>query len=226
MKMAMCLTLREVRRRSRRGENFEPFTNGEEEEEEIHEKKRRRSCKSRQKEEEKDEGRGEGGSSGPEQEEEEEEEGEVYDLPGQKRHPPDERDPLRIFYETLYQRLPGSEMAALWMMESGLLPLEEAKKVYKKKQKLKSPIKAVASLKRSVDSVTVEKAKAKHHDHSLSSPALSVKKSVVVESKSVSKCKESSKRKSRDGDGDTWENERDDDFHLAKKKTKKLNDGT
>ncbi|KAJ8631561.1 hypothetical protein MRB53_024884 [Persea americana] len=38
----------------------------------------------------------------------------VYDLPGQKHDPPEERDPLRIFYETLYQQLPSSEMAAFW----------------------------------------------------------------------------------------------------------------
>ncbi|KAK8359069.1 hypothetical protein E1A91_A05G368700v1 [Gossypium mustelinum] len=35
----------------------------------------------------------------------------VYDLPGQKRDPPEERDPLRIFYETMYQQIPHSEMA-------------------------------------------------------------------------------------------------------------------
>ncbi|KAF0910612.1 hypothetical protein E2562_003044 [Oryza meyeriana var. granulata] len=30
----------------------------------------------------------------------------VYDLPGQKHDPPPERDPLRIFYESLYQQVP------------------------------------------------------------------------------------------------------------------------
>ncbi|KAJ0479009.1 hypothetical protein HanRHA438_Chr13g0577841 [Helianthus annuus] len=38
----------------------------------------------------------------------------VYDLPGQKRDPPEERDPLRIFYESLYSQIPTSEMAAIW----------------------------------------------------------------------------------------------------------------
>eukprot|EP00262_Sarcandra_glabra_P017413 TRINITY_DN5969_c0_g4_i2.p1 TRINITY_DN5969_c0_g4~~TRINITY_DN5969_c0_g4_i2.p1 ORF type:complete len:233 (-),score=70.70 TRINITY_DN5969_c0_g4_i2:121-777(-) len=38
----------------------------------------------------------------------------VYDLPGQKHDPPEQRDPLRIFYETLYQQLPHSEMTAFW----------------------------------------------------------------------------------------------------------------
>lgn len=68
----------------------------------------------------------------------------MYDLPGQKRDSPEEvsfslflrisnkkfvlgflkllicleldlqRDPLRIFYETLYNQVPSSEMAAIW----------------------------------------------------------------------------------------------------------------
>ncbi|XP_052886167.1 uncharacterized protein LOC108469635 isoform X1 [Gossypium arboreum] len=41
----------------------------------------------------------------------------VYDLPGQKRDPPEERDPLRIFYETMYQQIPHSEMAQFWSKE-------------------------------------------------------------------------------------------------------------
>ncbi|XP_043714039.1 translation initiation factor IF-2-like [Telopea speciosissima] len=143
----------------------------------------------------------------------------VFDLPGQKRVPPEERDPLRIFYETLYQQLPKSEMAAFWMMESGLLPLQEAKKVYEKKlkrnqeQKLRSPVKAIASVKKTVNSVTVKKAKAS------TSPASSAKKKSVVESKTVSTTtvsKKSNKRKSRDDDSDIS----DDDFVLAKKKKK------
>ncbi|KAG2304342.1 hypothetical protein Bca52824_032993 [Brassica carinata] len=38
----------------------------------------------------------------------------VYDLPGQKRDQPDERDPLSIFYETLRKQLPTSEIAKIW----------------------------------------------------------------------------------------------------------------
>ncbi|XP_072964823.1 uncharacterized protein [Typha angustifolia] len=74
----------------------------------------------------------------------------VYSLPGQKHDSPDERDPLRIFFEVLYRQLPDNEMAASWMMEWGLLPLEVAKKVYEKKvegnlkpQQLDSPVKMV-----------------------------------------------------------------------------------
>ncbi|KAJ8762240.1 hypothetical protein K2173_007396 [Erythroxylum novogranatense] len=72
----------------------------------------------------------------------------VYDLPGQKRDTPEERDPLRIFYETLYKHVPNSEMAQIWMMESGLLPREEAKILHEKRRKndqnkLSSPLKAI-----------------------------------------------------------------------------------
>ncbi|KAG8485607.1 hypothetical protein CXB51_018979 [Gossypium anomalum] len=38
-------------------------------------------------------------------------ENKVYDLPGQKKDPRKERDPLQIFYETMYQQIPHSEMA-------------------------------------------------------------------------------------------------------------------
>ncbi|XP_021906466.1 uncharacterized protein LOC110821064 isoform X2 [Carica papaya] len=35
----------------------------------------------------------------------------VYSLPGQKYDPPEEREPLRIFYESLSKQIPESEMA-------------------------------------------------------------------------------------------------------------------
>ncbi|KAK1362304.1 transcriptional regulator ATRX-like [Heracleum sosnowskyi] len=82
-----------------------------------------------------------------------------FTLPGQKRDPPDERDPLRIFYQTLYEQVPTSEMAAFWMMESGLLPFEKAYEVFQKKlqmkqqQKLASPMKAVVTVKKESGSV-------------------------------------------------------------------------
>jgi len=59
----------------------------------------------------------------------------VYSLPGQKHDPPEERDPLRIFYESLYEQIATSEMATIWMMEHGLLPPEKAKKAYERKQR-------------------------------------------------------------------------------------------
>lgn len=44
----------------------------------------------------------------------------VYDLPGQKHDPPEERDALRIFYSTLREQIPESEMAEIWWV---FLPL-------------------------------------------------------------------------------------------------------
>ncbi|KAH7433330.1 hypothetical protein KP509_07G064100 [Ceratopteris richardii] len=60
----------------------------------------------------------------------------VYELPGQKHDPPEERDPLRIFYESLYRQNPKSEMAQIWMMEHGLLSPEAAKKALERKKKI------------------------------------------------------------------------------------------
>ncbi|KAG7029719.1 hypothetical protein SDJN02_08061 [Cucurbita argyrosperma subsp. argyrosperma] len=57
----------------------------------------------------------------------------VYNLPGQKCDPPEEREPLRIFYESLSKQIPASEMAEFWMMEHGMLSPEKAKKAYEKK---------------------------------------------------------------------------------------------
>lgn len=94
----------------------------------------------------------------------------VYDLPGQKHDPPDERDPLRIFYESLYEQNPKSEMAEIWMMEHGLLKLDAAKKAFERKkknqlsQKMGSPVKpsknvVVKSEKTSSKIVTVKSEK-------------------------------------------------------------------
>ncbi|GMH39037.1 hypothetical protein BSKO_06935 [Bryopsis sp. KO-2023] len=44
----------------------------------------------------------------------------VYDLPGQKREAPPERDSLREFYTTLRVQRPESEMALKWCVEHGL----------------------------------------------------------------------------------------------------------
>uniref|UniRef100_A0A5B6YN60 Uncharacterized protein n=1 Tax=Davidia involucrata TaxID=16924 RepID=A0A5B6YN60_DAVIN len=58
----------------------------------------------------------------------------VYTLPGQKYDVPEEREPLRIFYESLSEQIPSSEIAEFWMMEHGLLSPKRAKKAYEKKQ--------------------------------------------------------------------------------------------
>ncbi|XP_051136842.1 uncharacterized protein LOC127255380 [Andrographis paniculata] len=59
----------------------------------------------------------------------------VYSLPGQKFDIPEEREPLRIFYESLSKQIPSSEMAEFWLMEHGILSPERAKKAYEKKQR-------------------------------------------------------------------------------------------
>ncbi|KAK3019908.1 hypothetical protein RJ639_004003 [Escallonia herrerae] len=38
----------------------------------------------------------------------------VYTLPGQKFDVPEEREPLRMFYESLSKQIPSSEMAEFW----------------------------------------------------------------------------------------------------------------
>ncbi|XP_068643422.1 uncharacterized protein [Aristolochia californica] len=58
-----------------------------------------------------------------------------YKLPGQRYDTPEEREPLRIFYESLSSQMPSSEMAEFWMMEHGLLSPERAKRAFEKKQK-------------------------------------------------------------------------------------------
>ncbi len=49
-----------------------------------------------------------------------------FDLPGQTKATPEENDPLRIFYESLYNQKPSSKMAEQYCLEHGLLSLEKA----------------------------------------------------------------------------------------------------
>lgn len=65
----------------------------------------------------------------------------VYSLIGQKFDPPEEREPLRIFYESLSKQIPTSEMAEFWLMEHGLLSPERAKKAYERKQRKQKQLK-------------------------------------------------------------------------------------
>ncbi|XP_057442888.1 uncharacterized protein LOC130734467 [Lotus japonicus] len=46
-----------------------------------------------------------------------------------------QKEPLRIFYESLSKQIPPSEMAEFWLMQHGLLPSERAKKAFDKKQR-------------------------------------------------------------------------------------------
>ncbi|XP_038897144.1 uncharacterized protein LOC120085300 [Benincasa hispida] len=138
----------------------------------------------------------------------------VYDLPGQKRDPPEERDPLRIFYETLHNQIPHSEMAQFWMMESGLLSKEEAKKVFEKKQKkaplqkLSSPLKTVSAVKSVTKTAIVKK--------TVQSSSVSSDKTTKVDSKVMTKL--SKKRKSKD---ESSEDDSDDDFIISRSIKKK-----
>eukprot|EP00253_Pinus_taeda_P034435 PITA_34435 len=75
----------------------------------------------------------------------------VYILPGQKYDPPEERDPLRIFYSSLHRQIPCSEMAQNWMMEHGLLSPDMAKQVYEKKLKKQAQTKASTKASRKND---------------------------------------------------------------------------
>ncbi|KAI3863608.1 hypothetical protein MKX03_031659 [Papaver bracteatum] len=146
----------------------------------------------------------------------------VYDLPGQKRDPPEERDPLRIFYESLYEQRPDSEMAALWMMECGLFPVDEAKKVYEQKNKNQaqrkiimssSPIKA-ASVTKSANSTVKRITKT-----TTTTTSSSAKKKPVPEPKTTPKQSASKKRKVDDRSSD---DDDDSDFEtLSNRMTKK-----
>ncbi|CAJ2674699.1 uncharacterized protein LOC123893372 [Trifolium pratense] len=84
----------------------------------------------------------------------------AYSLPGQKHDPPEERDPLRIFYESLSKQIPTSEMAEFWLMEHGMLSPERAKKAFEKKQRKQKELRIGAPLKPSTTTETSNKQKA------------------------------------------------------------------
>ncbi|GAU24980.1 hypothetical protein TSUD_312150 [Trifolium subterraneum] len=126
----------------------------------------------------------------------------VYDLPGQKRDPPEERDPLRIFYESLHEQIPTSEMAQIWLMESGLLPKEVAKKVFEKKQKKAMQQKVTSSVKAGTPMregpnrcITVKKA-------SSTTPNSSAKKKTTNSKSKPTKKRKSESISSEDDDSD------------------------
>ncbi|CAI5525360.1 unnamed protein product [Closterium sp. Naga37s-1] len=82
----------------------------------------------------------------------------VFDLPGQLREAPEENEPLRIFYESLYNQLPDSEMAQIWMMEHGLLDEDEARRVLVIKQRRGSGRSAPAASPASARAATAVRA--------------------------------------------------------------------
>ncbi|KAK9839457.1 hypothetical protein WJX81_003542 [Elliptochloris bilobata] len=69
----------------------------------------------------------------------------VYDMPGQTKPTPDELDPLRKFYTSTLEQLPGSEMAKRWLLQHGLLLREEAEELVGSQKSLKSPGKSPAA---------------------------------------------------------------------------------
>ncbi|KAL9269317.1 hypothetical protein AKJ16_DCAP08952 [Drosera capensis] len=94
----------------------------------------------------------------------------VYTLPGQRCDPPEERDPLRIFYSSLSEQIPSSEMAEFWLMDHGLLSPERAKRAYEKKQRrqkqnrLGTPIKSPPPPPRKPDTSIKQKQALKNGD--------------------------------------------------------------
>ncbi|XWS26341.1 hypothetical protein CRYUN_Cryun26dG0024000 [Craigia yunnanensis] len=86
----------------------------------------------------------------------------VYTLPGQKHDPPEEREPLRIFYESLSKQIPTSEMAEFWMMEHGLLSLEKARKAHEKKQRRQKQLRTGTPIKSSKQSSKPESLQKQH----------------------------------------------------------------
>ncbi|KAG6391240.1 hypothetical protein SASPL_148993 [Salvia splendens] len=71
----------------------------------------------------------------------------VYSLAGQKFDVPEEREPLRIFYESLSKQIPSSEMAEFWLMEHGMLSPERSRKAYEKKQRKQKQIRSGTPIK-------------------------------------------------------------------------------
>ncbi|XVF35442.1 hypothetical protein REPUB_Repub18cG0146400 [Reevesia pubescens] len=119
----------------------------------------------------------------------------VYTLPGQKHDPPEEREPLRIFYESLSKQIPTSEMAEFWMMEHGLLSPEKARKAYEKKQRRQKQLRNGTPIKSSKPS---------------SKPESSQKQQLTLKNGDV----KAKKRINNDIDDD------DDDFILSPKRRK------
>ena len=59
----------------------------------------------------------------------------VFQMPGQSMATPVEKDSARVFYGSLRQQIPGSAMAEVWLYKRGLLPLEDAQRIFDSKKK-------------------------------------------------------------------------------------------
>ncbi|XP_020230484.1 uncharacterized protein LOC109811220 [Cajanus cajan] len=80
----------------------------------------------------------------------------VYSLPGQKHDPPEQKEPLRVFYESLSKQIPTSEMAEFWLMEYGMLSPDRAKRAFEKKQRKQKEIRTGTPVKPSKPSTKTE----------------------------------------------------------------------
>ncbi|XP_055833866.1 uncharacterized protein LOC129902572 [Solanum dulcamara] len=123
----------------------------------------------------------------------------VYSLAGQKFDVPEEREPLRLFYESLLKQIPTSEMAEFWLMEHGLLSPERSKKAFEKKQRKQKQIRMGTPIKSPPPRPFISKAE-------------SSKKQQQVSKNGDIKAKKRLKSDSSDDD--------DDDFILSPKRRK------
>ncbi|KAI5394240.1 uncharacterized protein LOC127098018 [Lathyrus oleraceus] len=80
----------------------------------------------------------------------------VYNLPGQKHDPPEQKEPLRIFYESLSKQIPSSEMAEFWLMEHGMLSPESAKRAFEKKHRKQKELRTGTPVKPSNSATKTE----------------------------------------------------------------------
>ncbi|XP_059314555.1 uncharacterized protein LOC132065266 [Lycium ferocissimum] len=122
----------------------------------------------------------------------------VYSLAGQKFDVPEEREPLRLFYESLSKQIPSSEMAEFWLMEHGLLSPERSKKAFEKKQRKQKQIRMGTPIKSPPPRPFISKAESSKKQQQVS-------KNGDIKSK---------KRLKSDSDDD------DDDFILSPKRRK------
>ncbi|KAM6559537.1 hypothetical protein CsatA_028776 [Cannabis sativa] len=138
----------------------------------------------------------------------------VYTLAGQKFDPPEEREPLRIFYESLSKQIPSSEMAEFWMMEHGLLSPERSKKAFEKKQRRQKEIRSGIPMKPSKPLSRPESSQKKP----LQKPQPKPQQQQKPQQKPQQQQLVSKKRVKSDDDTD--DDDEDDDFILSPKRRK------
>ncbi|KAF3636783.1 putative beta-1,4-xylosyltransferase IRX9H-like [Capsicum annuum] len=112
-----------------------------------------------------------------------------------------EREPLRLFYESLSKQIPSSEMAEFWLMEHGLLSPERSKKAFEKKQRKQKQIRTGTPVKSPPPRPIISKAE-------------SSKKQQQVSKNGDIRAKKRLKRDTSSDDDD------DDDFILSPKRRK------